>query len=395
MKTPVTGSFELIKNLNTACILNAIREKEPISRADIARKTGLTPATVSNITAELIDLGLIGETERGESNGGRKPVMLMIRPHVCYCGAVHISSNFIEVAVTDINATVVWSENRPLQRGIRPDEAIRLVIELLYKAQAFVPVGKKMVGIGICVHGLVQIEEGVMLFAPNLGWENVRIGDLIQTEFNLPVYVENDVRAMALAESWCGLARNAVDFVYLYIGTGIGGSIMFNNELYKGYGGFAGEFGHSTIEPDGPLCTCGNRGCLQAYASENTVFKNYCARKGITEEDLEYADVISLAKNGDEAALDEILKSVRYIGIEVGNIINAFSPSLIILNGNIVKLGNVVMIALDNEINAHVLKYTHSRTRIVFSRLSDRAPIRGAASCVIRDLFEYPRRFLQ
>lgn len=391
---PVTGSFELIKNLNTSCILNVIREREPISRADVARETGLTPATVSNITAELIDLGIVYETERGRSNGGRKPVLLKIRSDVCYFCAVHISSQFVEAAVTDIDAGIVWKSSRSFPRGIGPTQAMNSAISLVQEALRNVPKGKKAAAIGVCVHGLVLSEEGILVYAPNLGWENVPVADLLQTEFGLPVFMENDVRAMALAESWCGLAHDGADFVYLFIGSGIGGSIMLNNHLYKGNGGFAGEFGHSTIEPDGPLCECGNRGCLQALASDNVVLKNYCRRSGRDESCTKYEDVIAAARKGDEDALGEILKSVRYIGIEVGNIISAFSPTLIIVNGGIAKLGNTVMIELDDVIRKRSMKYTHNRTRLLFSCLGESAPLRGAASCAIREMFEHPRKFL-
>lgn len=393
MQQPVTGSFELIKNINTACILNKIREKELVSRAEIARSTGLTPATVSNITAELIELGLVRETERGESSGGRKPVLLQICADSCYCAGVHIGSDILETAFTDIEARILWREKQPLDKNVTPGEAMKSVIGLIRKAQAELP-SKKMAGIGVCVHGLVRSEEGVSVYAPNLGWENVGIGEILQKEFGVPVYVENDVRAMTLAESWCGLARNVSDYVYLYIGAGIGGSIVMNNELYKGNGGYAGEFGHSTMEPDGPLCTCGNRGCLQALASEGTIVANYRRRKGGSAGPIEFSEVLRKAAQGDEDAVAEIRRSARYIGIELGNIINSLSPSLIVINGTITKLGKPLMDVIEDEVLHRGMINTHNSTRVLFSRLSDSAPLKGAAACIIKRLFEYPRKFL-
>lgn len=393
MKQPVTGSFELIKNLNTSCILNAIREKSLISRADIARKTGLTPATVSNITAELMDFGLIEETERGASCGGRKPVMLSIRSKACYIVALHISSDKIEAAICDIEAEIIRRAERPIRKGIKPAEALEAAIDLINKVKGANP-EERVVGIGVCVHGLVKSDEGISVFAPNLGWENVRIGDILETEFGLPVYLENDVRAMTLSESWCGSAKNISDYCYLYVGPGIGGGIVFNNELYKGYGGYAGEFGHMTIEPDGPLCSCGNRGCLQALASENTVTVNYVNRKHLKDKHIEFSDVIEAAKNGDEVALSEIMQSARYIGIEVGNIINAFSPPLIVINGRFTSLGSMFMTEIDEEVKKRCMKYSQTQTRIVFSRLGNTAQLRGASAAVIKELFESPKKFL-
>jgi predicted transcriptional regulator len=221
LKQPVTGSFKLIKNLNTACILNNIREKDLISRAEIARQTGLTPATVTNITSELLELGLIIEKSYGASNGGRKPVLLKINVDKCFFGCLHISSKFIEAAVTDIEANIIYSEKKQLKKNIQLKEAMQIAIEMLEKAQNNAP-QKKLTGIGVCVHGLVHSEEGILVFAPNLGWENVHIVDVLHTEFKIPVFVENDVQAMTLAENGCGFAKNISDYVYLVLQGNLG-----------------------------------------------------------------------------------------------------------------------------------------------------------------------------
>lgn len=396
MQQPLTGSFELIKNINTACVLNTIRVKESISRADIARATGLTPATVSNITAELIGLSLVKEMERGESNGGRKPVLLSINKTACYFGGIHIGSTMLEAAVSNVEAEIL-GESRSELNGVSPEEAVGLGLRLLSEAKAKAGV-KELAGIGVCTHGLVRSEEGLLVFAPNLGWSNVKLGSMFHEGSGLPVFVENDVRAMALAESWCGLAFGVKDYVYLYIGPGIGGSIVNNNELYKGRGGFAGEFGHETIDPEGPLCSCGNHGCLQALASETAVFRQYIQRKKaqhITSNCKDYAGLLRAAVTGDSDALDELLKSVRYIGIEVGNIINALSPLLIVVNGQLTQLSDIVMPALREEASRHCMNLSGAETKIVFSPLHDTAPIKGALTCVIRQMFESPKKFLK
>lgn len=395
MEQPLTGSFELIKNLNTACILNKIRVEKTISRAEIARGTGLTPATVSNITSELIDLGLIEETERGESNGGRKPVLISIKKDTCYFGGICLSSDTVKAAVSDIEAETLSEFRAPID-GASPEKVVSLAVELLTRAKEKANV-KKLVGIGVSTHGLVYSDTGMMVFAPNLGWSNVNIGEMLNKATGLPVFVENDVKSMALAESWCGLACGVSDFVYLYIGPGIGGSIVNNNQIFKGPGTFAGEFGHVTIEPDGPLCSCGNRGCLQALASEMAVLQRYRKRKAeqrITPHVNNFEELLQSVQDGDSDAKEEILKSIRYIGIEVGNIINTLSPKLIVLNGKITRLAKMFMPVLEEEIKSRSMKYSGSDVRIAFSQLGDEAAIKGAAANVIRKLFESPRKFL-
>lgn len=397
MKQPVTGSFQLIKNLNISCVLETIRVNDLISRAEIARRTGLTPATVSNITGELIKLGLVEEIQRGISSGGRKPVLISIRKTMCFFGSIHIGSNMIETAISDIDANILRNVRIPLKAGVSPNEVLAIAIDKLRDTQKDADV-QNLVGIGVCMHGLVDSEAGVSVFAPNLGWKDVQVGNPVKKAFGVPVFVENDVRAMTLAENWCGTARKVKDYVYLYIGPGIGGSIVFGNELYKGQGSFAGEFGHSTIVPDGPQCSCGNHGCLQALASETTMMDHYVKRKAqkgqSVKDDLDFDDIIAGAQDGDVDAIDEIRTSARYIGIEVVNIINAFSPSLIVINGRITKLSDTVMSELYGEISKRSMRYSKSNTKIVFSQLGDAAPIRGAATCIIRKMFKSPKKFL-
>lgn len=344
-----------------------------------------------------MDLGLVIETRHGVSNGGRKPVLLSIRSNVCHFAGVHISSDRLEVAVADADAQIVWQQAAMLPRGVRHTQALEQAIGLIRQGigESGVP---GISGIGVCVHGLVRSEDDLLVFAPNLGWENVRIGDVLESEFDVPVVVENDVRAMTLAESWCGFARNVRDYVYLYIGPGIGGSIVLDNELYKGTGGFAGEFGHNTIDPEGPLCTCGNRGCLQAMASETTLLENYIRqrrqKKAPPDDGFTFADMLQAAKDGDADAVEQIVRGARFIGIEVGNIINALSPALIVINGRITSFGNTVMTVIDDEVRRRGLKYSQNYTRIVFSHLGERAPIEGAATCIVRELFASPKKFL-
>lgn len=394
MKPVVTGSLELIKKINTSCILEALRENSLISRADIARNTGLTPATVSNIISELMELNLIVEIERGESSGGRRPVMLAINQKACYFIGAHISSVKLEVAVVDVGANIVWHEKQMLPHAISQSDALDRLLHLISQAREQWS-SSKIVGIGVCCDGLVASKEGLLVFSPNLGWENVRIGELLSNRFRLPVFVENDVQAMTLSESWCGIAQNVKDYVYLYIGPGIGGSVVINGELFKGGSGFAGEFGHNTIVPDGPLCPCGNSGCLQALASEQTMLRNFIEKKNDTKyASYTFAAMLRDARAGDTIALMEIQKSARYIGIAVDNIIKAFSPTLLIINGTITSLGKPIMTVIDGEVRRRSLGQIQNRTRIVFSTLGDNAQIKGAGACAIREMFASPKKFL-
>jgi predicted NBD/HSP70 family sugar kinase len=299
------------------------------------------------------------------------------------------------VGIVNVEGHIIWSKKWLHAAEASHTEVLRQTAALINEGVKSAGIAK-LSGIGICIHGLVKSEDGLLVFGPNLAWENVRIGDTFENEFHVSVIVENDVRAMTLAENWCGVARGIDDYVCLYIGPGIGGSIVIGGELYRGCGGFAGEFGHNTIKPDGPLCTCGNRGCLQAVASESTVLSNFLIRKNDARyARFAYEDVVRLAKQGDPVAVDEILKSAQYIGIEIGNIINSLGPPLVVLSGSFTSLGGMVMSVIDDEVRHRGLKYAQTNTRILFSSLGEKAFIKGAAACITREMFGSPKKFLK
>lgn len=389
MERQETGSFSLMKNINMALILKIIRENDNISRAHVAKISGLTPATVTNLTYELIGMNLIEEAERGISRGGRKPVMLRMRKDVFAVAGVYIGSKIIQIVLTDLDANVLKKEQITRLHGLTQEDALARVVGIIKKLIGETEL--KVIGIGVGFHGLVKRGEGIAVFAPNLGWENVRVQDILESEFHVPVVVDNDVRAMTVGERYVGMAKHNEDFILLYVGSGIGGSIVMNNNLYAGATGLAGEFGHTTVLPDGPLCTCGNRGCLQALASEGAIVENYRQLVG-SEVQMDFEYVLQKALSGEREAVKAISDSAHYIGIAVANLINIFNPSLVIISGNIARLGSMVMAILNEEVNQRCMEYTQNSTRIVFADNKNEAFLRGAASLVISELLQNPTR---
>lgn len=389
MERQETGSFSLMKNINMALVLKIIRENENISRAHVAKISGLTPATVTNLTYELIAMNLVEEAERGVSRGGRKPVMLRMRKDVFAVAGVYIGSKVIQIVLADLDANVLKKEQITRLHGLTQEDALARVVGIIKKLMGETDL--KVIGIGVGFHGLVKRGEGIAVFAPNLGWENVRVQDILESEFHIPVVVDNDVRAMTVGERYVGMAKNNEDFILLYVGSGIGGSIVMNNNLYAGATGVAGEFGHTTVLPDGPLCTCGNRGCLQALASEGAIIERYrVLSENDAQVDFEY--VLQKALAGDRSAVKAISDSAHYIGIAVANLINIFNPSMVIISGNIARMGSMVMAILNEEVNRRCMEYTQNSTRIVFANNKNEAFLRGAASLVISELLQNPAR---
>jgi glucokinase-like ROK family protein len=397
----LTGSFSLIKKMNTSVILNTIREHNSISRADIARLTKLTPATVTNITSELLQHQIILEAERGESSGGRKPVMLRINTDGYYVVGVYIGSKVVEVVIANLNSDFIFEKKINNSADLTHKDILKNIVEIIQEWRKNNN-SEKVLGIGVGVHGLVQTEKGIAVYAPNLGWENVPIKDYFEENLNIPVFIDNDVRTMTLGESWFGVAKDINNFILIYIGYGVGGSIVVDNHLFRGMNEGAGEIGHMTIDPKGPKCSCGNTGCLQTLISENAIVQemkrlitegHYSSIKDLVGDEICRISpeiVYEAAINNDNLALTVIKEQSKYLGIAIANLINTINPSMIIISGKITRLGDIVMNVVMDEVRNRSLKYLQHSTKIIYSTLNRKAVLKGAVSLVLNETFSNP-----
>ena len=263
-----TGSFRWMKSINKSTILNVIRLQGPLSRAEIAKVTHLTPPTVTNIVSELLREGWVVECELGESTGGRKPILLNINHKAFNVVGVYAGVKTIRVLSADLAGNT--GEERLLSVPARPSG--KIYADLLIEAVGSVAdrireKGIPLLGIGVGMHGLVDPREGVSRFAPNLPFSDLPLRSILEEKFSVSVEVENDVRARAVGESWFGHGRGADPFICVHVGTGVGAGMMYEGRLLYGPTFTAGELGHTVIDPAGPACGCGNRGCLEAFVS--------------------------------------------------------------------------------------------------------------------------------
>ena len=268
-KGPTTGNQDLVKELNKAVILNIIWRHAPISRAEIARISGLTRGTVSSLVDELIHDSFVKEIGTGASAMGRKPIMLQLNAGAGVIVGVDLGVNYVLIILADLRAQVLARK----RLSITPEMGEKRILEKMLDGIADILAGapvtpRGLLGIGAGVPGLVEMEHGVLKFAPNLRWKNVPLKELLQERFDAPVYVDNEANVGALGEKWFGAGQGIRHMVYLSVGVGLGAGIVVNGELYRGATGYAGELGHFTILPDGPVCGCGNRGCWETLASE-------------------------------------------------------------------------------------------------------------------------------
>jgi predicted NBD/HSP70 family sugar kinase len=243
----------------------------------------------------------------------------------------------------------------------------------------------RILGVGIGISGFVDAEAGVDLYSPILGWREVPIRAPLEQRLGLPVYVENDVNALTLAERWYGAGRNFRDFICITVGEGIGAGVVIGGELYRGAAGGAGELGHTTINPDGPRCRCGERGCLEVYASDRFLLHHASALgyQGIPE-------LIAAAQNGDGTARQVFHDMGRSLGIGTKNIVNLLNPEAVVLGGERLDAADLFLPTFEEEVRRHSFPKEAEELAIVRAELGEDGFLVGAATLVVREFFRLP-----
>ena len=336
--------------LRELAILRLIHSGANYSRLDIARKTGLSPALITSIVRNLIARQLVIEAPSVSSSVGRKPVPLEVRSDAGYLIGVDIGSYYVHVVVTDMKGQIVYKEQ--VETGI-PDgrvQVLQRVFECVRRAIAASGVSReRILGMGIAHSGVIDARKGLVLSFPRPGqmveWKNVPLKEIFEREFHLPCLLEDSVRTMATAERHFGLGRDMDDFIFLEVGMGIGAAVFFEGKLYRGGGGKAGEFGHITVDENGPLCSCGNNGCLESVASCAAIIQagRLAIERGVDSRirDLALGDlnqisievIAQAAAENDSLAFRVLQEASSYIARGLADLVNLLNPRLIIFGG--------------------------------------------------------------
>jgi len=387
------GNRDLIRAINRSTILNLIKLHGAIPRAEIARLIGLSPATVSAISAELIQENLVFEKETGDSSGGRRPIMLAINPHGGCVVGIKVMEDHALGALTDLEATLLGKQSYSLTdtspAGV--SQALsELVLELLNKSENPAP---NLMGVGVGLAGIVDSVQGLVRQSPFFGWTDVPLREMIQNRVKVPVYLDNDVNTLAFAEKWFGAGRGIDNFLVVTFGRGIGLGIVVNGQFLHGTRGSAGEIGHTVIQPGGELCDCGKRGCLEMYASEPAMLRQ--SAEAFQQGQLSSLpktpeEMVTLASSGETAAQEIFAQTGRLLGQSIANLINIFNPERILINGEGVRAGNWLFDPMRAAIDEHTMPSLRQDVSILVEPLGDDAWARGAASLVLHELFESP-----
>lgn len=395
---PVANS-DLIRAINRFNILNTIRISGAISRVEIAEITGQSRASVTIITARLIDEGLIYEKRTEDSAvRGRRRILLAMNPDAAYVVGVKLSALRISCAVTDIQAEVRSSVNLPVRTAKRPvafmadliEEAVRHCVE-----EAKLDL-QGIAGIGIGVPGFVNSLTGACEWTPLYQQGDIHLKQLVESRLGIDTYIENDSNTVTLAHQWFGEGRGIDHFLVVTIEDGVGMGIVVNGQLYRGASGFAAEFGHLVVNHNGPPCRCGKCGCLEAYVSDFSILAEAqrAAASGAWSrspaEPLGYEDVLTLAQAGDTVLAAIFDNAGRYLGQGLSALIQIFNPAKIIISGEGVKAGDLMFAGMQEVLSKQTNPAHERATKIVIQKWRDTDWARGAASLVLQELYRSP-----
>jgi len=385
-------------------LLRLIHSNHNPSRIELAKRTGTSAASMTAVVQRLISRGLVIESGKGATNSGRKPVSLSLRHDLAYVVGVDLGSFFSRVIVADITGNICYRSETETRMAEGREKVLSRTFGAIHKAIEQSQV-RTIKGIGMAHSGVVDSERGVVLCFPRPGqmtqWRNVPLRDLLEKEFHVPSLLDDSARMMALAEQHFGLGRGVSDFLFIEVGMGIGASIFIDGRLYRGAGGGAGEFGHMTVNENGPLCSCGNNGCLEAMASCAALIQAVRAgiQQGVNSKVSEFVDgdldqisietIVRAAKENDTLALRVLDEAVSHIGVALSDIINFLNPRTVIFGGPLFREGQELLLdRLRQVIRQRALEKSANEVVLTISSLSSEAAALGAARLISQEILE-------
>ena len=387
------ATSETARNINRLIVLDLIRTRQPISRADLARLSGLQRSTISIIVDQLVKEQWVTEGAFGHLPRGRNPRFLHLNVERAGVIGVNVRPPVTTVALANMNVQFIAQESFPTSPD--PDEFIETLkkrIKAMIKAHSEIFIE----GIGISVPGRVDSESKRLTFAPNLGWRDVDLKTPLESATKLSVEIENAANACALAEIWFEPRTEGIrDLIAVTVSEGIGTGIVSNGQLLRGTKGIAGEFGHMSIVDDGELCKCGNRGCWEMYASNQAVVKEYIKTSSArrSKRDGEpiptFEDILRLAEQGDSKAIAALEKTAQYLGKGLAILMVGLAPQQIILIGEMTKAWKVIY-PIINQILIEKSSSVSGLTQIVHSEDGKQPRLRGSIALILQKHFGAP-----
>lgn len=383
---PPLGSAE-VRAHNTSVILSEVWRKAPLSRADLARITGLSRSTVSAIAGDLVADRVLLESQGPIGRTGRPPIALRIAPDRVHFLGIEMGNTGVELVRVNLVGEVLARHNRALSVETDPKGTLAAIGDLVQLVSSSVPVA----GVGLAVPSPLDPNRPGMLSENILpAWRGVRVVDALSEALRAPVFLGNDANLGALAEHWWGAGRGVDDFAYVKVDTGVGAGLFMGGRIYGGAAGTSGEIGHTAIDPEtGPLCRCGRTGCLEARIGSGALLRS--AKMALGDDAPESTtDLVQLALGGDPGSAALVEDAGRYIGIALANLVNLLNPDLVILDSVLTHAGDLLFEPLRAALHERALSACLDPSRVVSSELGREAVALGGATLVLNNVLNSP-----
>ncbi|MEV3991503.1 ROK family transcriptional regulator [Streptomyces sp. NPDC049837] len=381
METP--GSQTSLHRANLERVVRAVRMAGSLTQAEIARTTGLSAATVSNIVRELKDGGTVEVTPT--SAGGRRARSVSLSGDAGIVIGVDFGHTHLRVAVGNLAHQVLAEESEPLDVDASSEEGFDRAQALVKRLIAATGIGQdKVIGVGLGVPGPIDVSSGTLGSTSILpGWTGINPSEELSRRLGVPVYVDNDANLGALGELVWGGGRGVKDLAYIKVASGVGAGLVIDGQIYRGPGGTAGEIGHITLDESGPVCRCGNRGCLETFTAARYVLPLLQPSHGA---DLTMERVVQLAREGDPGCRRVIGDVGRHIGSGVANLCNLLNPSRVVLGGDLAEAGELVLGPIRDSVSRYAIPSAARQLSVAPGALGGRAEVLGALALVLSEM---------
>ncbi|MGW1776084.1 ROK family transcriptional regulator [Streptomyces sp. NPDC002104] len=381
MQTP--GSQSSLHRANLERVVRAVRLAGSLTQAEIARSTGLSAATVSNIVRELKEAGTVEVTDT--SAGGRRARSVSLSGDAGIVIGVDFGHTHLRVAVGNLAHQVLAEESEPLDVDASWVDGFDRAESLVGRLVEGIGIGRdKVIGVGLGVPGPIDLESGTLGSTAILpGWAGINPRRELSQRLGVPVYVDNDANLGALGELVWGSGRGVKDLAYIKVASGVGAGLVINGQIYRGPGGTAGEIGHITLDESGPVCRCGNRGCLETFAAARYVLPLLQSSHG---PELTMERVVELARDGDPGCRRVITDVGRHIGSGVASLCNLLNPSRVVLGGSLADAGELVLAPIRESVGRYAIPSAARQLSVLTGSLGGRAEVLGALALVLSEM---------
>lgn len=396
-----TGDLKLMQELNRSIILDTIRKEGPISRSDIAKLINISPTTVTSAVNDLIQEGYVREDGVGFSSGGRKPVLLRFNPNTRFIIGISISNSSIKISEMNLEGCINRKEIHSTNFS-QGQDMIHLIIQIIKQFLESKENLQWCEGISIITPGIVDAKNGIISYNSKLKLYDIPLKQMVEDEFGLPTFLDNDTNAYVLAENYFGSFKKYKDLVYITIGDGVGSGIMYNGQIIRGYKGSSGELGHTTIVRGGLKCECGNEGCLENYINWPAIYSKVVTAlmtrgketiiRNLIDGDINRvtpAVFVKALNEGDRLCYEIMEEIVSHLSTSITNIIHLLNPEVIILSGEIVQENSIFIDLLNKTVSKRVIPILKDEVNIQPTSLEAEFEMLGAASVILQEKYQF------